>query len=206
MKILAMICCIVALPWGIWAQEVYKWEDEKGVIHYGDKPAHPQATPLEKEKLPYSNTGSLPPDSIPDSQKERSRSRARSSTAKRQGRPSPSLVRPKAWLDETGRFRLSSGFRNGGQGLCWFPTVEVTVFDERGSVDGRFETGLEREITNGEEMEFEGRYFTPIGSKMKWDAVPRCGEMPNAVYGKSKHGTLSLDRTRTLRVKKFRVK
>jgi Domain of unknown function (DUF4124) len=54
MKTLLMITLLTLLPCGALAQEIYKWEDEKGVIHYDDKPNQPAAKPLEKDVVPYS--------------------------------------------------------------------------------------------------------------------------------------------------------
>ena len=208
MKILSVITFLTLLPCGALAQEIYKWEDEKGVIHYGDKPAQPAATPLKKDAVPYSNTGDLPPES-PAEKKARLRSEREEERASDEGhqpRPSPSLGRPKAWLDRNGRLRLSGAVRNSGKGMCESPAIEVTVFDENGSVDGNFATAAApSEIGRGEEARFEGEYLTPVGDSLSWDALPRCDSAAGLVYGARKRGTVSLKQHRTLRLKKFKT-
>jgi hypothetical protein len=209
MKILSVLTLLTLLPCGTLAQEIYKWEDEKGVIHYGDKPAQPAAKPLEKDAVPYSNTGDLPPES-PAEKKARLRSEReeeRASDEGRQPRPSPSLGQPKAWLDRNGRLRLSGAVRNSGKGMCESPAIEVTVFDENGSVDGNFATAASSiEIGRGEEARFEGEYLTPVGDSLSWDALPRCDSAAGLVYGARKRGTVSLKQHRTLRLQTFKTK
>ena len=208
MKTLGVIALLILLPCDVLAQEIYKWEDEKGVIHYGEKPAQPAAKPFEKDVAPYSNTGDLPPES-PAERKARIRSEREEERAsnRRQPRPSPSLGRPKAWLDANGRLRLSGAVRNGGRGMCESPAVEVTVFDDNGSTDGNFATAaFPNEIARGEEARFEGEYLTPVGDSLSWDALPRCDSADGIVYGARKRGTVSLKRHRTLRMKKFKTR
>jgi len=208
MKTLRVITFLVLLPCDILAQEIYKWEDEKGVIHYGDQPTQPAAKPFEKDVVPYSNTGDLPPES-PVKKKARQRSEREEERADRSGRqprPSPSLGRPKAWLDHNGRLRLSGAVRNSGKGMCAAPAVEVTVFDENGSIDGNFATAaFPGEIARGEEAQFAGEYLTPVGDSLSWDALPRCDSAGGVVYGARKRGTVSLKHHRTLRLKKFKT-
>jgi hypothetical protein len=209
MKRLLAMTLLTLLSRVAFAQEIYKWEDEKGVIHYGDKPVHPAATPLEKDAAPFSNTGSLPPES-PAEEKARLRrelNEARASDEGRQPRPSPSLSRPKAWLDRNGRLRLSGTVRNGGKGMCELPAVEVEVFDDNGNIDGNFETAaVPSEIARGEEARFEAEYFTPVGESLSWNAVPRCGSTEGVVYGAHKTGALKLKQSRTLRLPKFKAR
>ncbi len=209
MKTLLTITLLTLLPCGTLAQEIYKWEDEKGVIHYGDKPDQPAAEPLEKDTVPYSNTGDLPPES-PVEKKARLRSERegeRANAEGRQPRPSPSLGHPKAWLDRNGRLRLSGAVRNSGKGMCEAPAVEVTVFDENDSIDGNFATAASpSEIGRGEEARFEGEYLTPVGDSLSWDALPRCDSAAGLVYGARKRGTVSLKQHRTLRLKTFKTK
>jgi hypothetical protein len=179
------------------------------VVHYGDKPAHPAATPLEKERLPYSNTGSLPSESAAEKKDRlrREREEARAQDPGRQPRPSPSLAKPKARLDRTTGFWLAGTVRNSGKGMCAFPAVEVVVFDGNGSVDGSFEIAASpSEIARGEEAQFEGKYFTPVGDSMSWDAIPRCGTVEHLIYGARKRGTLSLKRNMKLRLRQFRTR
>ena len=57
MKTLLTITLLTLLPCAVLAQEIYKWEDEKGVIHYGEKPQSPKATPLERGKVPFYSRG-----------------------------------------------------------------------------------------------------------------------------------------------------
>lgn len=201
MKMLPMLT-ILAFTGTVAAQEIYKWEDEKGVLHYGERPAHPTATPLEKETVPYSNTGSQASES-PAEQKARMRrevDEARADDPGRQPNPSPSLARAKASLGVNGRLRLSGVVRNGGKGLCEAPAVEVVLFDDNGSVDGNFETAAFPDgIARGQEARFEGEYFTPVGDTVSWDAVPRCDGANGVVYGGHKSGTLKLKQSRTLR-------
>lgn len=209
MKTLPVITFLILLPCHAFAQEIYKWEDEKGVIHYGEKPDHPAASPLKKDATPYSNTGNLPPES-PAEKKARmreEREEERGSSGGHQPRPSPSLGQPKAWLDRNGRLRLAGTIRNGGKGICESPAVEVVVFDDNGSVDGNFATAaFPNEIGRGEEAKFEGEYLTPVGDFLSWDAIPRCDFSEGAVYGARKRGTVSLNRHRTLRLKQFKTK
>ena len=208
MKTLLTITLWTLLPCHVLAQEIYKWEDEKGVIHYDEKPAQPGATPFEKDVAPYSNTGDFPRES-PTERKARMRSEREEERAssRRQPRPSPSLGRPKAWLDANGRLRLSGAVRNGGRGMCESPAVEVTVFDDNGSTDGNFATAaFPSEIARGEEARFEGEYLTPIGDWLSWDALPRCDSVDGVVYGARKRGTVSLKRHGLLRLKKFKTR
>jgi hypothetical protein len=206
--LLVMTLLTLLLPNSTLAQEIYKWEDEKGVIHYGDKPAHPTAVPLEKESLPYSTTGAVPPESAAEKKERRRQEREedRVGNTGRSPRPSPSLSKPKAQLDRNGRLQISGAIRNGGKGLCESPTVEVVIFDEGGSVDGNFETpAFPNGLAWGQEARFEGEYLTPVGDTLSWDAVPRCESEDGAIYGAHKQGTVSLKRSRTVRLKKFKT-
>ena len=63
MKTLRVITFLIFLSCEVFAQEIYKWEDEKGVIHYGAQPTQPAAKPFDKDMVPYSNTGDLPSES-----------------------------------------------------------------------------------------------------------------------------------------------
>src|SRR5262249_21867906 len=127
MKTLVIMTLLVLFSSLGFSQEIYKWEDEKGVIHYGDNPTAPTATPLEKESLPYSHTGSLPTESSTE-RKARLRhevDETQSYSERRQPNPSPSLTQPKVSLAPNGHLRLSGSVRNGGKGLCDSPAVEV---------------------------------------------------------------------------------
>ncbi len=197
MKTLSVVTFLVLLPWAVFAQEIYKWEDEKGVVHYGDTPNRPTAKPLEKDTLPYSNTGDLPPES-PVEQKARIRSEReeeRADTPARVLAPFPGLVRSDAQMDRNRRLHLSGTIYNADPGMCESPGVEVVIFDELGSADGEFETAaFPNEIAGREEAHFEGEYLTPVGDFLSWDAIPRCDSAAGVVYGAHKRGTVSLRR------------
>jgi hypothetical protein len=209
MKTLTVIALLLSSSPMAFSQEIYKWEDEKGVVHYGDNPAHPAATPLDTDTLPYSNTGSLPAES-PGGKKarlHRELDEIHIDRAGRQANPSPSLTQPKAWLAQNGRLRLTGSIRNGGKGLCEAPAVEVVILDDNGNVDGSFETAASANgLARGQVARFEGEYFTPVGESLSWDAMPRCSGADGAVYGAHKVGTLSLKRSRIVRLKKFKTK
>jgi hypothetical protein len=189
------------------SQEIYKWEDENGVIHYGDTPMHSTASPLEKEELPYSHTGSLPTES---SSERKARLRTESNEARLEApqrllNASPRLNRPKAWIENNGRLRLSGVIHNAGRGQCDAPSVEVVIFDDNGSEDGHFVTAAALDtIAYGAEARFEGEYFTPVGDALSWQAAPRCGAAEGTVYGASKQGTLTITHSRTVRLKRLR--
>lgn len=191
------------------SQEIYKWEDENGVTHYGDQPAHPSATPMTMERVPYSHTGNLPPESAAETKARLRQEKEESRLEERQRHPnaSPSLTRPKAWIDRNGRLRLSGVMRNSGRGLCEAAAVEVVVFDDNGNQDGSFETmASSLTLAHGEEARIEGEYFTPVGQFLSWDAVPRCGAAEATVYGAHKRGELKISHSRTVRSKRLRTK
>jgi hypothetical protein len=98
--------------------------------------------------------------------------------------------------------QLTATMRNSGKAVCWFPTLEVEIFDEHGDRDGNFETALGRELAPGDETRVEGKYLTPIGDRLSWRATPRCGERPNVLYGSDKRGTLKITHHRTLRMRR----
>lgn len=208
MKILPLLT-MLACSGVVSAQEIYKWEDEKGVLHYGAKPAHPAATPLAKDAVPYSTTGgsSLEPLEQDDLRIRKEVGEASPNEVDRGPRPSPSLVRAKAVLGANGRLRLSGVIRNGGKGLCESPAVEVALFDDNGSIDGSFEAvALPAVIARGQEARFAGEFFTPVGEVVSWDAVPRCDGAEGVVYGGHKSGSLKLRQSRTLRLRTFKAK
>ncbi|HXG20640.1 MAG TPA: DUF4124 domain-containing protein [Methylomirabilota bacterium] len=204
-----LFALIVLLVSPLLAQEIYKWEDENGVIHYGDIPAHPAAAPLQKDEVPYSHTGSLPATSSTE-KKARLRQELDEIRMERRLRlpnAAPSLTKPKAWIERNGRLRLSGKIRNGGQGLCDAPTIEIVIFDDNGSEDGRFETlAAASTLARGEEAGFEGEYFTPVGDALSWDAAPRCGAGDGVVYGAHKRGALKIRHSRTIRLKRLRTR
>src|SRR5712692_3771305 len=101
MKTPFVITFLILLPWAVFAQEIYKWEDEKGVVHYGDTPNRPAARPLEKDTLPYSNTGELPSESLTEKKARRrsEREEERANTPAVNFSPFPGLIQPTARLD-----------------------------------------------------------------------------------------------------------
>lgn len=207
MKALIPVAFIVLSSSLVIAQEIYKWEDEHGVTHYGDTPGHSTASPLEKEELPYSHTGSSPAESAAE---RKARSRAEAKEARLEDsqhlpNASPHLNRPKAWIEKNGRLRLSGAIRNSGKGQCDAPSVEVVIFDDNGNEDGNFITAATaNSLGYGGEARFEGEYFTPVGDALSWQAVPRCGAAEGTVYGASKQGTLKITHSRTIRSKRLR--
>jgi hypothetical protein len=200
---------VLLLAFPLLAQEIYKWEDDKGVVHYGDTPAHPAAVPLQTDELPYSHTGSLPAES-PAEKKARLRQERDEARLERQMRlpnASPSLTKPKAWIERNGRLRLAGKVRNGGKGLCDAPAIEIVIFDDNGNEDGRFETiAAANTLARGEEAGFEGEYFTPVGESLSWDAAPRCGGGDGVVYGAHKRGSVKMSHSRTIRLKRWKTR
>jgi hypothetical protein len=207
MKTLVHVALAVLASSPVFSQEIYKWEDENGVVHYSDTPRDSTVSPLKKEELPYSHTGAFPTESSAE-RKARLRTElndARVEAAQRPANAAPRLHRPKAWIENNGRLRLSGVIRNSGKGQCDDPSVEVTIFDDNGSEDGRFVTAAAlNTIAHGAEARFEGEYFTPVGAALSWQAVPRCGAADAAVYGASTQGTLKLTHSRTIRLKRLR--
>jgi len=119
MKTLFVLAILVLLPWDGFAQEIYKWEDEKGVVHYGNAPNRPTAKQLEKDTIPYSTTGDLPPES-PVEKKARIRSEREeehADTPRPELAPFPGLIQPIAQLDHNRRLHLSGTIYNVGPGM-----------------------------------------------------------------------------------------
>jgi hypothetical protein len=204
--LLSILVVMFFLSSGV-AQEIYKWEDEKGVIHYGEKPASPKATPFEKEKVPYSNIREGQEESPVELENpsggESDTPRVSRRAEKPAARPSPSMKGTKAWIDRRGDFWLSGVIRNGGKGICEAPGAEVAVIDELGSVDGRFEISAKpTNLGRGEEAEFSGSHFAPIGDKFTWEATPRCNGSTGVIDGARKRGKLTISRHRTLRMRR----
>lgn len=189
------------------AQEIYKWEDEKGVIHYGEKPASPKATPFEKEKVPYSNIKEGQEESPVKLESplggESDTPRVSRRAERPAARPSPSMKGTKAWIDRRGDFWLSGVIHNGGKGVCEVPGAEVAVIDELGSINSQFEiSATPNGLGRGEDAEFSGKHFTPIGDKFSWEATPRCSGATGVIYGARKRGKLTISRHRTLRMRR----
>lgn len=197
MKTLSVIAFLVFLPWNGLAQEIYRWEDEKGVIHYGDAPTHKKASPFSEKTAPEPETDSrlreppsaqaLPPEGEQDEEP--------AADVRPEPPPSPSLIRTETGIDRDKRLHLFGIIYNTGIGICGSPSVEVTIIDEAGDIDGNFETvALLSEIRQGEEAEFAGKYFTPVGDSLSWIATPRCDSSGGMVYGPRKRGIVSLRR------------
>jgi len=209
MQVFMTAILLILVSSSAFSQEIYKWEDEKGVIHYGDRPAHPSAIPMTTEGLPYSHTGSLPTESAAERKARLRQEKAEARRDEQQRLPdaSPSLNRPKAWIDRNGRLRLSGVMRNKGRGVCSAAAVEVTVFDDNGSRDGSFETTLSPgTLEYGNEARFEGEYLTPVGDSLSWEAAPRCGAAELTIYGASKRGELKTSHNRTVRSRRRRTR
>ena len=206
MRTLLVIACLAVPMQTAQAQDIYKWEDKKGVIHYGDKPAAPGATPFKKETAPFSLPEGQSGMSVTEEPTPPSRGR-RGNRVQRSALPSPTLRQPKAWIDNPrGDFWISGTMRNSGRGLCNAPTVEIAVIDELGSVDGRFEiAATSAEIGKGEEAQFSGKHFAPVGEKLSWEATPRCGSAIGAIYGARKRGSLRITHSRVIRPKKLKT-
>lgn len=113
----------------------------------------------------------------------------------------------KSWIDRRGDFWLSGIIRNGGKGTCETPGAEIAVIDELGSIDGQFELMAKPgDLARGEEAEFSGKYFAPIGDKLSWEATPRCSGTTGVFHGARKRGTLKIPHSRTVRTKRTRTK
>jgi Domain of unknown function (DUF4124) len=211
-NVLVLILILVLCSFPVAAQDIYKWEDEKGVIHYGDKPQQPGAKPFAKEKVPYSNLkegqGESPQELEVEIVEDTPSSRATRRTGKPAPRPSPSIKGAKAWIDRPrGDFWFSGIIRNGGKGICETPGAEITIIDELGSIDGQFElTAKPGDLGRGGEAEFAGKYFSPIGDKLSWEATPRCSGLTGVFHGAQKRGTLKIPHSRTVRTKRTRTK
>jgi hypothetical protein len=208
MKPLLVIAFLVCFPCDVFAQEIYRWVDEKGVVHYGDAPTHKEATPfMEKNPGPDSDAGSQSPMPLSEESSPALRKRNReqdeepSTSPSREPAPFPGLIRTDAAIDHNARLHLSGRIYNAGPGMCESPSIEVVVFDQDGSADGQFETAaFPSEIGHGEEAQFEGEYLTPVGDFLSWDAIPRCDSSAGTVYGARKRGTVSLRQNRSLRL------
>lgn len=212
MKGFMSIVVLVLYSFPVAAQEIYKWEDKKGVVHYGDKPQQPGAKPFSKEEAPYSNLkegqGGTASELEVNPVDNTSRSRAPRCAATSAPRPSPSMKGVKAWIDQPrGDFWFSGIIRNGGKGICETPGAEITIIDELGSIDGQFElTAKPGDLERGGEAEFSGKYFSPIGDKLSWEATPRCSGLTGVFHGAQKRGTLKIPHSRTVRTKRTRTK
>lgn len=211
MKALLSILVMALFSSSVGAQEIYKWEDEKGVIHYGEKPESPKATPFKKEKAPYSNLKEGQPEVSPSSfereiEKVPKHKRAAQQKEKQLPRPSPTMKNAKAWIDQRGDFWLSGMIHNSGKGTCETPGAEIAVIDELGSVDDRFEvTAKPNDLGRGEDAEFSGSRSAPIGDKLSWEATPRCNGVTGTFDGARKRGTLRISHSRTVKMKRLRT-
>lgn len=204
MRKLLVIACLTTLMPSAHAQDIYKWEDEKGVIHYGDKPA-PGAKPFDKGTVPFSTPEERSEPSVTEERSNPSPQRA--SRAPRAALPSPSLKQPKAWVEyPSGNFWISGTMRNGGRGLCDTPTVEVVLIDELGRANDRFElAATPNGINKGEDAQFSGSRSAPLGNKLSWEATPRCSSTIGAIYGARKRGSVRIPHSRIVPSKKLKT-
>ena len=107
--------------------------------------------------------------------------------------PLPVLAWPQGWLEGTRQFWLTGGVYNLGQGVCENPAVEVTVFDDTGSIVESFETGTETAALQWEERgTFAGQGVSPVGKSLSWEAVARCSTEGGEIYGPLQRGSLNL--------------
>lgn len=205
MRTLVVIACLSLPVLPVYAQDIYKWEDEKGVIHYGDKPPKAGAAPFLKDTAPFSTPGGQ--SATPETKEPSESSRGRRGRVQRPSLPSPSLRQPKAWVEyPNGTFWISGTMRNGGRGPCDAPAVEVAVIDELGRVSGRIElAAAPNGINKGEAAQFSGSYSVPIGDKMSWEATPRCGSTVGPIYGARKRGSLRIPHSRIVPSKKLKT-
>lgn|GEM_PF-3860255 len=204
-RALLVIACLIVTLQAVHAQDIYKWEDEKGIIHYGDKPPQPGATPFIKDTAPFSTPGGRPGASR--GEEPPVSPHGRRGRTQRPTLPSPSLRQSKAWIDHpNGDFWISGTMHNGGRGLCDAPAVEVAVIDELGSVNGRFEVAATPPgIGKGEDAQFSGKSFAPVGDKLSWEATPRCGSTIGAIYGARKRGSLHITHSRRVPSKRLKT-
>lgn len=205
MRTLLVIACLAVPLQFIYAQDIYKWEDEKGVIHYGDKPA-PGAKPFDRATVPFSTPEGQSGTSVTEEPGSSSPRRGPRARAPRTALPSPSLRQPKAWVEyPSGNFWISGTMSNGGRGLCDAPTIEVAVIDELGRVGDRFELGAAPNgINKGEDAQFSGSRSAPLGDKLSWEATPRCSSTIGAIYGARKRGAVRIPHSRIVPSKKLR--
>lgn len=206
MRTLLVIACLAVPISFAHAQDIYKWEDEKGVIHYGDKPA-PGAKPFMKETAPFSTPEGRSDTSETEEPSSRAPRRGSRVRAPRAALPAPSLRQPKAWVEyPSGNFWISGTMRNGGGGPCDAPAVEVAVIDELGRVSGRIEVAAApNEINKGEDAQFSGSASAPLGDKLSWEATPRCSSTIGAIYGVRKRGSLRIPHSRVVPSKKLKT-
>ena len=103
MRTLLAITCLALLSRAVEAQEIYTWEDDKGVLHYySDHPAHPAASVFQKDRVPYSQTNALT-TAAPAEPHSATRAEMGASETRPSPSPTPGLVGTEAWLDETGQ-------------------------------------------------------------------------------------------------------
>jgi hypothetical protein len=204
--LMLLVCAVLPLS-PVAAQEIYKWEDQNGVVHYSDTPNAPTAAPLDTADIPYSHPGNLPVHSEAE-QTHHFEKNLRETDSLRQPRRSqglPSLSHLRASLATNGHLRLSGRLRMRGKSVCDGLAVEVTIIDELGNVDGNFTTAARAEaIVGGEETDFAGEYLTPVGGTFTWEAVPLCSTADGPVYGAHQHGVMKTTSGRIVRAKTLR--
>src|SRR5205814_458940 len=108
MKTWMLTALIVVWGTPLCAQEIYKWEDKSGIVHYSDAPTTPAAASMNAEDIPYSHTGSYPSESPSERTSHyRERNEAPSEKEHYLPRALPRLDRPQASIARNGRLRLS---------------------------------------------------------------------------------------------------
>src|SRR5437870_3658355 len=116
MKTWMLIALIVLWGTPLCAQEIYKWEDKNGVVHYSDTPTVPAAASMNAEDIPYSHTGSFPSESSSEKtpRLHEEMNEVRSEKEHYLPRALPSLDHPQASIARNGRLRLSGVIRISG--------------------------------------------------------------------------------------------
>jgi hypothetical protein len=61
LTVVSLSCLGLVLAATAAAADVYRWVDDKGVVHYGDKPQHPGDQPVALPQLQTYKSGTAPP-------------------------------------------------------------------------------------------------------------------------------------------------
>lgn len=61
LTVVSLSCLGLVLAATASAADVYRWVDDKGVVHYGDKPQHPGDQPVALPQLQTYKSGTAPP-------------------------------------------------------------------------------------------------------------------------------------------------
>lgn len=121
LTVVSLSCLGLILAASATAADVYRWVDDKGVVHYGDKPQHPGDQPVQLPQLQTYKSGTAPPGFANPADS--------SSSAAAKGKPPAAataiaITAPEA--DETirdadGRVQVNvSGQAGHGQGLVYY--------------------------------------------------------------------------------------